>query len=58
MSQLDDLLKQHRSEIEKLKGFLCDVLAPEYDDIWMLRYILSFKTADAAQEPCKFTINW
>jgi hypothetical protein len=55
---LDELLKQHRAEIDSLSKLLQDVLGPEYDDIWLLRYILSFKSAKEAEEACRFCIEW
>ena len=37
---IDDLLKEHASDIENLRSELLDVLGEEHDDIYLLRYIL------------------
>ena len=58
-SELENLLKEHEPEInqleERLKGQLT---LPEYDRVFLLRYILSYKTAGEAEEACKFTLKW
>lgn len=58
MSQLDKLLADNLDEIKALADCLKDVLTANYDNIWLLRYILSNKTAAEAEEPARFTINW
>lgn len=56
---VDDQLEENAEEIAKLKAMVEDVLPEEWDDIWLLRFILSNKgTAKDAVEKCKFTIQW
>jgi len=43
------LLERHAEEITGLKQKCKDVLEPEHDDIFLLRYILSFKTVEKAE---------
>jgi hypothetical protein len=57
-TELQTLLETHDAEIKKLEAKLKDILLPETDQVWLLRYILSYKSADAAEEACKFSINW
>ena len=57
-AELDRHLNENKSEIEKLRGLLKDVLRSEHDDVWLLRYILSNKNAVESEEPCRFTIKW
>lgn len=58
LPELDRLLRDNVEEIGKLKEKLKDVLLPEHDDVWLLRYILSNKTAEESEEACRFTIKW
>ena len=62
---VDELIETKRVQIEKLKDLLGDDLPkptpnlfPYYDDIFYLRYILSFETAEASVEPIKETIKF
>ena len=62
---VDDLLKEKRADIEKLKDLLgADMPEPDakvfpyYDDIFYLRYILSFSTAEDSVEPIKAAIEY
>ncbi|KAJ3401483.1 hypothetical protein CcCBS67573_g07329 [Chytriomyces confervae] len=56
---LSQLLTDNASEIAALRSLLSDVLdASRHDDFWLLRYVLSNKTAAAAEEPARFTINY
>ncbi|RHY98757.1 hypothetical protein DYB37_011474 [Aphanomyces astaci] len=55
---LDALLQEHKVTIDALRQRLGDALTDEYDDIWLLRFVLSNGSADAAEEPCRFTIQW
>ncbi|KAJ3411186.1 hypothetical protein HDV05_002614 [Chytridiales sp. JEL 0842] len=58
-SELDTLLETHAAEISALESRLKDVLTPETDKIWLLRYIMSYKTASQeAEEACRFSIKW
>ncbi|KAF0699239.1 Aste57867_10204 [Aphanomyces stellatus] len=58
-NDLDALLLQYKYKIESLRGMLQDVLTSVYDDdLWLLRFILSHGTSDAAEESCRFTIEW
>ena len=62
---VDDLLKEKRADIEKLKDLLGTDMPqpnakvfPYYDDIFYLRYILSFTTAEDSVEPIKAAIEY
>ena len=62
---VDELIETKRVQIDKLKDLLGDDLPkptpnlfPYYDDIFYLRYILSFETAEASVEPIKETIKF
>ncbi len=62
---VDELIVTKRVQIDKLKDLLGDDLPkptpkifPYYDDIFYLRYILSFETAEASVEPIKETIKF
>ncbi len=42
---VDELLSKHRSSIDELKKRVSDVLPknnPEYDDIFLLRYVMTW----------------
>lgn len=58
MSEIERLLRENETECQALKDRLKDVLKPEHDDLWILRFILSNKTAAEADEPARFTIQW
>ena len=60
---IDTLLAEHKAAIDELRQLLGDQLPktdafPFYDDIWLLRYVLSFKTAAKALKPAQVTIEW
>ena len=58
---LDQLLKDNNEEILKLQDRLKDVIPADsstYDKVWLLRYILSNKTAEEAEQACRFTLQW
>ena len=57
-TEIERLLQEHATEVQALADRLKDILTAEYDNVWLLRYILSFKTAAEAEEPCRFTIQW
>jgi len=62
-ANIDDLLKKHAADVAELRLSLGKDLPvtkkfPYYDDIWLLRYILSFKTAKKALKPAQICIAW
>ena len=58
MKSIQTLLEENESEILKLREMLKLEESSKYDNIWLLRYILSNKTAENSYEPAKFTIKW
>ncbi|KAI8620406.1 CRAL-TRIO domain-containing protein [Chytriomyces sp. MP71] len=59
MSSLSELLVENKGEIATLRALIADVLnTSTHDDVWLLRYILSNKTAAGAEEACRYTISW
>ncbi|CAK4695031.1 hypothetical protein LEN26_006866 [Aphanomyces euteiches] len=58
MIELDALLNKHKADIISLKEHLQDVLEPQYDDIWLLRFVLTNGNVQDAIEPCRYTIQW
>ncbi|CAK4086291.1 unnamed protein product [Aphanomyces euteiches] len=58
MIELDALLNKHKADIISLKEHLQDVLEPQYDDIWLLRFVLTNGNVQDAIEPCRYTIEW
>lgn len=58
VKSIQELLGENETEILKLKEMLNLEDSSEYDQIWLLRYILSNKTAAASYDPAKFTIKW
>ncbi|KAG9401143.1 hypothetical protein AC1031_009898 [Aphanomyces cochlioides] len=58
MTELETLLEKHKADIAALKDRLKDVIQPQYDDIWLLRFLLSNGSVQDAVEPCRFTIEW
>ncbi|KAJ3285608.1 hypothetical protein HDU79_007202 [Rhizoclosmatium sp. JEL0117] len=58
-TNLSSLLNAHATEIAQLRERISDVIDPSrHDEIWLLRFLLSNKTVDAAETACRFTINW
>ena len=61
---IDELLTTHANAIVELRTAVQDLLpaAPvdgvAFDDIFLLRYILSFKQVDKATPPCRETLEW
>ncbi|OQR84686.1 hypothetical protein ACHHYP_13095 [Achlya hypogyna] len=55
---LDALLQERSSDLAALKVLVADVLGPEHDDVWLLRYLLSNSTPAASEAPIRFTIQW
>jgi len=53
-----ELLTKHKEAIAELRDVCKDVLQPEHDDIWLLRYILSRKTVDKAEPAVRKGIEW
>ncbi|KAG9401141.1 hypothetical protein AC1031_009897 [Aphanomyces cochlioides] len=58
MTELGALLNKHKADITALKDHLQDVLEPQYDDIWLLRFLLTNGNVQDAIEPCRYTIEW
>ena len=59
MTEIERLLEEHNIEVNTLRDRLKDVLEPEkHDELWLLRYILSNKTAAEAETPARFAIEW
>ena len=62
--KIADLLAEHSDEVEKLRDSVKEMLPSEpvdgvaFDNIFLLRYILSFKTAEQAVKPCRETLEW
>jgi hypothetical protein len=52
---LTQLLQDNSKEIDKLAQLLQD---SSKDRVWLLRYILSNKTAQDSQEACRYAIKW
>ena len=58
-TEVELLITQNKTEIDILKTNLSDILDPIiHDDLFLLRYILSNKTAKESEEPIRFTIKW
>ncbi|OQR84685.1 hypothetical protein ACHHYP_13093 [Achlya hypogyna] len=55
---LDALLQERAEDVATLRNLVQDVLQPEHDDIWLLRFLLSNGSPAASQEPIRFTIKW
>lgn len=61
---IDELLTTHADAVSALRDAVGDVLPTEpvdgveFDNLFLLRYILSFKTVAAAIEPCRTTLVW
>lgn len=55
---LDSLLLDHAAGIAQVKELVKDVLEPHYDDVWLLRFLISNGTPSACEEPIRFTIKW
>ena len=61
---VDELLTKHKADIDKLRGLLGGELPqpssefPYYDDVFLLRYILSFTSAEKAKVPVQKTLAW
>ena len=63
---IEDLLATHADAITSLREAVADEVKSAsaisttvlYDDIFLLRYIMSHKTAEAAIKPCKETLSW
>ena len=51
------LLSRHREALDRLRHSLSDVLGPSHDDLFLLRYLLSFDPA-AAAEAVRWAIAW
>ena len=61
MGALDDLLQSHADDIKAAAERLSDVLpANGCDDVFLLRYILSFKNASTKEldETLRYSIQW
>lgn len=61
MGALDDLLQSHADDIKAVAERLSDVLpADGCDDVFLLRYILSFKNASTKEldETLRYSIQW
>ena len=62
--QVEDLLAKHMDAITELREAVAEELPKEpvdgiaFDDIFLLRYILSYKTAAKAEGPCRETLEW
>lgn len=54
---LATLLSRHKEAINALREGAKSVLGPEHDDIFLLRYVLSFSPADAL-EAIKWAVAW
>ncbi|KAF0699235.1 Aste57867_10200 [Aphanomyces stellatus] len=57
-TMLDVALEAHQANITALRERLFDAMEPCYDDIWLLRFLLSNGSVDAAEDPALFTIQW
>lgn len=58
ISEVDRLLRDNRTQIDKLKDLCKDIIESEiHDDIYLLRFVLSNKTAESSIEPLRFTIK-
>jgi len=56
---LDDLLREHRGIISALRRSLAVEVEAQVDDVWLLRYALSFKDdLPAAIQAAKAAITW
>ncbi|OQR84670.1 hypothetical protein ACHHYP_13082 [Achlya hypogyna] len=55
---LDDLLQLRAADLATLKALVGDVLGPDHDDVWLLRFLLTNNTPAASEEPIRFTIQW
>ncbi|OQS01929.1 Outer Dynein Arm Light Chain 2 [Thraustotheca clavata] len=55
---LDALLVEHDDAINELRRLVKDVLEPQYDDVWLLRFLISNGTPSASEEPVRYTIKW
>jgi hypothetical protein len=42
-------MEKHRDMVDELRTLCKDVLLPEHDDLWLLRYVLSRKTLEKAE---------
>ncbi|KAJ3062337.1 hypothetical protein HDU98_001785 [Podochytrium sp. JEL0797] len=58
MSEIGTLVAQHQQDITTLRSLLHDVINESHDDLWLLRYILSNKTPEAAEAAARFTIDY
>ena len=51
-------MDKHRDAVDELRARCKDVLEPEHDDLWLLRYILSRKTLEKAEPAVRKGIQW
>lgn len=55
---IDELLIANKERIKRLREATQEVLSPEHDDIWLLRYVLSNKEDEKAEKKVRFTIEY
>ena len=59
---IDVLLKKHKDEIERLKEKVSDIIDKTHDDIFLLRYVLSYAKYEddweRAVDAIKFTLEY
>ena len=61
---IEDLLAKHIEAVGELRAAVIDILPTAsvdgvaYDDIFLLRFILSYKNSKAATSPCRETLQW
>uniref|UniRef100_A0A7S0WGT6 CRAL-TRIO domain-containing protein n=1 Tax=Pyramimonas obovata TaxID=1411642 RepID=A0A7S0WGT6_9CHLO len=61
LPKIDDLLKEHADKINGVrKGLEAKglKLSEEYDDIWILRFVLSHKKEPEATKAAEFALDW
>ncbi|KAI9329093.1 CRAL-TRIO domain-containing protein [Obelidium mucronatum] len=59
MSSLPELFAAHEADIRQLRLNLGTLLEPsKHSDLWLLRFLLSNKSIEEAQESITFTIAW
>jgi hypothetical protein len=55
---LDPLLLSHAPAISALRARIAADLPPEWDDIWLLRYVLSFPDGDECAAKVRECVAW